>query len=473
MKYFYLILFFFISQFVYPQDKIELKRSDKLTGKTIDNQTVREATGNVYIVHGNVNVYCNSALQYIDQNKVELTGDVRIFQDTLSLFTQKAIYYGNDSKAICNGGVTLKDPNAVVRADGGTYYFNEAKAIFVGNVIIVNPTYTITSNHLTYLRNTEDSFAKKNVIVKTDSAIIKAENIDFYKRQGKTFAFQNVSIESDSSIITSDTLTDYSFEKKSIAVGNVSLNNLKNNVIVSGNYLENYERTKYSFIIGKTKLVQVENEKDTIFIYSDTMESFRQIPERYVAKDSVEVIRQNFFSKSGYAVYSKTLDSTEDKLSLFKIPIVWQDNMQLTGDTIFADIKDNKLHTIFANKIDELPDSKYSFLIIKNKDSLFADRFDQIKGKKIIVHFDSNKVKYVDVKTNSSSLYFLYEENKANGVNIADGMNMLITFDNEQKVDKVRIDIRPKGKYVPEVQLNTVVLELPGFKLRNDLPVRR
>lgn len=473
MKYFFIILILLIPQISFCQNNIELKRSDKLTGKTIDNQTVREATGNVYFIRGNVNVYCNSALQYIDLNKVELTGDVKIYQDTLSLFTQKAIYYGNENKAIFENGITLKDPNATINADGGTYYFNEAKATFAGNVRIDNPDYRITSTYMIYLRNTEDSFARDNVVVKKDSATIKAENIDFYKRQGKTFAYKNVSIEKDSSIITSDTLTDYSFEKKSIAVGNVEINNLRNNALIFGKYLENYEKTKYSFIRGKAKLVQIDKDKDTMFVYCDTMESFREIPERYIAKDSVEIIRKNFFSKCGYSVYSKTLDTTLEKMSLYRNPIVWQDNMQLTGDTIYADLKERKLQTIYSNKIDELPNSKYSFLILENRDSLFSDRYDQIRGKDIIIHFDSNKVNYVDVKKNSSSIYFMYEDRKANGVNIVDGMNMVISFDSEQKADKVKVEIRPKGKYVPEVQLNTVTLELPGFLVRTDLPMRR
>jgi hypothetical protein len=67
----------------------------------------------------------------------------------------------------------------------------------------------------------------------------------------------------------------------------------------------------------------------------------------------------------------------------------------------------------------------------------------------------------------------MYEDRKANGVNIVDGMNMVISFDSEQKADKVKVEIRPKGKYVPEVQLNTVTLELPGFLVRTDLPMRR
>jgi lipopolysaccharide export system protein LptA len=469
--FFVLILFCFAN--IFAQDKIELKYSDKLTGRTENGQTIREAIGNVHFVHGNVRVYCNRAFQYIESNKVELIGDVKIFQDTLSLYTPKATYFGNDGKAICEGGVTLKDPNATLRANHGTYFFNEAKAEFDRDVIIINPTYKITSDHLIYFRNTEDSYAKGNVIVVKDSTIIKAENIDFFRKQGKTNANKDVSIEQDSSIIYCDTLTDYSNEKKSIASGNVKLNNLRNHVLVYGEYLENYENTKYTFIKGNARLVQVEKEKDTMFIYSKTMESYRQVPEHYIAKDSVEVIRNNFFSKSGYAVYSKTDVKDFDKMSFYIKPIVWNDNMQMTGDTIFADLKEKKLQTISAKKIEGLTGSEFSFMIVESKDSNFLDRYDQVTGNNITIYFAEDKVKKVEVQKNSNSLYYMYDNKKANGVNISEGVNMLITFDDDQKVDKVRIEKKPKGQYVPEVKLNTVSLLLPGFNLRKDKPERR
>ena len=476
-KIFIIILFLFalfsFTSSTFSQDKIELKYSDKLTGRMENGQTIREATGHVHLVQGRVDVYCNTAYQYIDANKVELIGDVKIYQDTLTLLTPRATYYGNEGKAICEGGVTLRDPNATLRANHGIYFFNEAKAIFDKDVIIINPTYKITSDHLTYLRNTEDSFAKGNVVVIKDSTVIAAENIDFYKRQGKTYATQNVSIDQDSSIIYCDTLTDYSNEKKSIASGNVKLNNLRNNVLVYGDYLENYENTKYTYIKGNAKLVQVEKEKDTMFIYSKTMESFRTLPEHYIATDSVDVIRNTFYSKSGYAVYSKTQDKDIDKMSFYIKPIVWNDNIQMTGDTIFADLKEKKLQIIYARKIDELKGSEFSFMIVENKDSNFTDRYDQATGKDIIIHFLEDKVNYIEVNKKANSLYYMYDNKKGNGVNISEGMNMIITFDNDQKVDKVKIEKNPKGQYVPEVKMSTVTLILPGFNLRKDKPERR
>jgi len=458
-----------ISQMVFAQEKIELKNADQLSGKVIDGQNVREATGNVEFVQGNVKVYCNSATQFLDANRVELRGNVRILQDTLSLFTSKATYFGDDKRAISEGGVTLKDPNATLRAENGIYFFNEAKAILNGNVIIVNPEYRITSNELTYFRNNEDSFAKGNVIVTTDSAVIKADNIDFLKRQGKTYALGNVSIESDSTIITSDTATNFSGEKKSFASGNVKIVSLNNNTVISGRVLENYEKENYTIIKDKAELVQVEDNKDTLYISSDTMEAFRIKPEYYVATGNVEIIREMFLSKCGLGIYYRD----NETVSLSIEPIVWQEQLQVTGDSIYAELPNNKLQRIFVKKLSSVQNSKLSFVISSNEDEYFKDRYDQINGRDITLNLSNDKINLIEVEGNSSSIYFLYEENKANGLNKVEGEELYIYFDDDEKVSKIKVDTVPKGEYVPEALLNKINLLLPGFSLREDKPLRR
>lgn len=483
----YSTLIFYIGVYVFlllplneclSQEKIELKSADKLIGSTINGLSVREAIGNVYLTHKNIKVYCNSAIQYLDINKVELKGNVRILQDTLSLFATRAVYYGNEDRAICERGVILKDPNATLKADYGIYYFNENKAVFTGTVSIENPEYKIISNKLTYYRNTEDSFARENVTVTTDSAIIRAENIDFYKRQGKTFAFDKVTIESDSSIIYCDSLTNYKANRKSIASGKVTIVNPTRQTTIKGDYLENYEQTQYSFVKGNASLIKIETDKgnannvDTLFIYSNILEAYRGHQERYIATERVEIIRGLFSAKCEVAVYSKSTDDEYSNFYLRTKPIVWYDNYQMTGDSIFADIYKNKVKRIYAQKLD-IQNSEESFLITINKDPLFKERFDQIKGNNITIFFEDEKIKTVEVLKNAYSIYFLYEEGKANGVNFSEGEKIKILFGEEQKASRIIVINSSSGKYVPENLLYTVPLKLSGFNLRTDRPSRR
>ncbi len=450
------------------QEKIELKHADELAGKIIDGQNVREANGNVEFIQGNVKVYCNSATQFTDADRIELRGNVKIYQDTLSLFTSKAVYFGDDRRAVCEGGVTLKDPNATVNADNGIYSFGDAKAIFKGNVIIVNPDYKITSSELTYLRNTEDSFAKGNVVVTTDSSVIKADNIDFYKRQGMSIAVGNVAIESDSTVIAADSATNFSAEKKSFATGNVKIASLNNNTLIFGNAVQNFEKINYTILTGGARLIQVSNEKDTLRIYSDTMEAFRNSDEYYIARKDVEIIRDKFLSRCGRGIYYKK----KETISLSNNPVAWQDNLQMTGDSIYAELPNNKLHKIYINKT-KIENSAPSFLISQNKNPDFNDRYDQISGDSITMDFTDDKIDLVIATGSAQSINFLYDKEKANGLNKTEGNKLTIYFDAEGEVEKIKVDANPSGEYVPEQLLNTVSLTLPGFNVRVDKPVVR
>lgn len=473
IQYTCILLLVFLYNFAFSQDKIELKNADRLTGKVINNQNVREAIGNVKFIHGNVTVYCNTAIQYFDANKIELIGNVKIFQDTLALYTEKSIYYGNEKTAYCESGITLKDPNATIRSDNGVYFFNEAKAIFKNDVIIINPEYKITSDELIYHRKSEESYARGKVVVTTDSAIIYADNLNYYKREGRRFAFSNVKIISDSTIITSDTLNNYFFQKKSFASGNVRLESMKRNTVIYGDYLENYENKNYSYIKGKTRLIRVQKNKDTLFIYSNIMEAYRNPPEQYLAKENVEIINGNFFSKSGYLEYINASKDKPESITLLENPVVWQDVMQLTGDSICAILNDGKVKTVYVIKLNNLQDSRNSFLIITPDNEYFKDRFDQITGTDITINFEDDKISTVNVYKGSRSIYFIYENNKANGMNISEGEDMIIFFNNDQKVTRIRVEKDTKGQYIPEVLINTVEKKLPGFEPRTDKPFRR
>jgi lipopolysaccharide export system protein LptA len=429
------------AQFAFAQEKIELKNAKELSGKIVDGQSIREAKGDVEFVQGNVKVYCNSATQFISANRVELIGNVKILQDTLSLFTEKAIYYGDEKRAVCSGGVTLKDPNATIRSDNGVYTFNDAKAFFKSDVIIVNPEYRITSDELIYFRNSEESYATGNVIVRTDSAIVWADKIDFLRREGRTFARGNVKIDSDSTLITADTATSFQNERKSVASGNVKVTSLNNNTIVFGQNLENFGRDKFTKLTGNAALIQPEENKDTLIIYCDTMLSTRSSPETYVAKSNVEIIRNEFFSKCGEAMYFKEAET----ISLSKDPIIWQDDLQLTADSIYAELPGRKLQKIFAKKLSTKDKSVNSFAISKNSELRYSNRFDQVSGSTIKISFNEEKITVIEVDGNSRSIYFVYDAGRANGLNRIEGENLIIYFDAEEKVSKIKVTNEPKG----------------------------
>lgn len=455
---------FILTGRTFAQDRITLNHADSLVGKTINGEQVREALGNVSMTHNNVQIYCNRVIQYYDQNKADLYGNVRVIQDTLSIIAPSGIYYGNESKVVCPNGATLTDPKTTLKANWGSYLFGQDLANFRGNVRITdNASYTITSDELDYYRAVQKSYSRGNVKVVSDSSVIYADDIVYEKLIGISTATGNVKIESDSTVITSNKATYFDFEKKSIAEENVKIDFLSENAVVYGNYAENYELRNYSFVKGSAKLIQIDTEKeknDTTFIFSNLMESFRNIPEYYIARDSVKTIRNDFLSSSGIGYYFRDSSGQGGVITLAKDPVVWKEELQVTGDSIYA---------FFSEDIDDIYINKSAFALQQNPDA--ADRYDQISGVFMRINFLLNEINFIQVDTNAASIYFVYDKNGPGGANRSEGEIIRLTF-SEKKVNRVKITGMPKGTFFPEILVSPAELQLLGFRLRKDRPIR-
>ena len=373
-------------------------------------------------------------------------------------------YYGNESKVVCPSGATLTDPKTTLKANYGIYLFSQDLANFRGNVRITdNKSYTITSDELDYYRSVQKSYARGNVKVVSDSSTIYSDNLVYEKLIGISTATGNVKIESDSTVITSKKATYYEFEKKSIAEENVKIDFLSENAVVYGNYAENYEKRNYSFVKGNSRLIQIESKEgktDTTFIFSDKMESFRNKPEYYIAHDSVKTIRNDFLSVSNTGYYFRDLSGKGGVISLSGDPVVWNEDLQVTGDSIYAFFKDD-IEDIFINRS--------AFALQLN--SINAERYDQISGIFMHIKFSDSQVNYIQVDTNAASIYFVYDRDTPNGANRSNGEVIKLYFESK-KVDKVKILGKPEGTYYPENLVNLDELKLLGFRLRLDKPAR-
>jgi lipopolysaccharide export system protein LptA len=341
-------------------------------------------------------------------------------------------------------------------------------ASFTGNVKVYDGvSYTITSDALDYFRSVNKSYARGNVKIVTDSATIYSDSLVYEKLIGIATANGNVKIESDSTVITSDNLVYYEHERKSIADNNVKIVSLNNNAVVYGNHGENYEHKNYSFVEGNAHLVQIDEPanaggvQDTLFIYSRKMEAFRDKPEHYIAKDSVKVIRTDFYSSSGLTYYFKDISGTGGVITLSVNPAAWKENMQVTGDSIYA---------YFEKDINDIYVNKSAFAVQPNE--IYPERYDQISGVFMHMKFKDNQLNYIRVDTNAASIYYTYEDSIPNGVNRTTGEIITLYFKDKQ-VEKVKVIGMPKGTYYPENLINPSELLLTGFKLRKDKPERR
>ena len=366
----YLLLISLSAISIYGQNEDERITviGDSLVGKIVDGQSIREVIGDVHLKQGNVVITCDKAIQYLVQNEAELIGNVIAKQDSLTLKTEKGYYYGNLKKTKSTSGIILDDTQVILSADSGQYFFDEARAFFQTNVKLEDSASTLISDELTYFRD-----------------------------EDKSIAVGNVNIKDISNIILADTLTHFRKTKYSIASGEVSIRNLRDNLTIFGNHLEDDGQLKYTLIDENPVLMQIdttiskEDEAqtrvsiDTLLIKSKSMESFRSGTNMFKATDSVKILRGSFASVNDLTTYYRS----DEKIITDKIsenasrPILWYENSQLIGDSITIYLDEGQITNLVVDY--------NSFMLSQNKTHL--RRFDQTSSDSVDLYFLDNAKK--------------------------------------------------------------------------------
>lgn len=449
VKFLMLVILLFITDKVYSQqNELITVIGDSLVGKVIEGESVREVFGNVVLTQGNVIITCNQAIQYISRNQAELIGNVIAKKDTITIKTPRGFYFGNLHKTKSTSGVILDDKKVILSADSGEYYFNEDRAFFETNVKLYDTTTTLTSNKLTY-----------------------------FQKQNRAVAVGNVKIIDPENIIIADTLEHFRATKVTYAFSNVRIKNKKNNTEIFGEHLEDYRERNYSIIDVKPILIQVdttyithddstkETKLDTLFIKSTIMESYRDSTERFIATDSVLILKDEFASRNDLTLFYKD----KDKIMMNKIseesrqPIIWYNNSQLTGDSITIYLDGNKIKRLDVNNV--------AFMMSQNKN--YEERYDQTSSDSIKIYFTENKLREADFFGKVYSIYYLYDEETKNGLTKSNSTITKVIFENDE-VKEVKLYVNPASEYYPEKQVNgnENTYLLPGFVIMEDRPTK-
>lgn len=443
-----LLIICLFSVILFAQDNLIVIVGDSLKGMAVNGESIREVIGNVVLTQGNVKVTCDKAVQYISRNDAELIGNVIVTQDTLTIKTERGFYFGNLRKTSSNSGVTLDDKKVILSAKQGEYFFDEHRAFFKDDVKLYDTISTLTSETLTYYRNIDKAIAVGLVKIIDPENIIYADSLEHFRNKQKTYAFNNVQIKNNS-----------------------------NNIIVLGNRLEDDRFNKYTLIDSMPLMIQIDTSIvkdetgkeqitfDTLFISSKKMEVFRSDEDKFVAIDSVKIIRGLFSSINELTIYYQdsakivTYKKSEDIAQ----PVIWYGYSQLTGDSITI--------YLLENKITQLDIDGSAFMLTQNEN--FPERFDQSSSSSSKIYFSNNKVSRVEYFDNVFSIYFMYEENNPNGLIKANSKDAVIYFkDNE--VSDVKLLGNPGTEYYPEnlVESNERNFLLPKFNLIESRPTK-
>ena len=340
----------------------------------------------------------------------------KVVNGTTVLTSKEGYYYADTREAYFMQNVKLIDPEYTMATDTLLYNINESIASFVSPTTINDGRSTIKTKSGFYdMKNGTANFGDRPVIEDSNQIII-ADNIVYDKKTGEGHAYGNVIYRDTAqgvSILAGDTRFNNN-EKQVLATLKpvMIIKQDKDSIYVSAD-------TLFSSVMAyRGKTVDSVSKKDSLksgdsSIASATVDSaeltdtLKNISRKDLAgTDSIRFFRAyhnvRIFSDSLQGVcdslYYSSLDST---FRMYKDPVVWSNENQLFGDTIYLFTKNKK------------PDHLYvfenSFAISRTKENFF----NQIRGNRINGNFINGDIDYMRAKGNAESLYYLQDNDSA------------------------------------------------------------
>ena len=461
----------------------------------------RDDSQQVHIIHESINMWCDKAIHYGQENFIEAYGNVKMIQgDTINMNSKYIEYSGLTQLAFASGDVILKDPNSTITTDtlyfdrvkqqayyrtGGTvvkdssgtitskigqYYMDIKKYQFVEDVVLVNPDATIVSNYFDFYSDSGHAYLYGPSTITTEESVTYCEK-GFYDTETKIgYAVKKAKINYDNRIVEGDSLYFDNNISFASATNNIKVTDTINNSVVKGHYAEVFKE-KDSLFITKRALAITLQEKDSIYMHADTLMVTGK-PEKRITRAfrNVRMYKSDMSAKADSVHVNHEIGLTKfinisdiadaDAFSVKRKPILWNIENQMTGDTIH--LKSNPE----TEKLDSLFVFNNAFII--SKDTLDAG-YNQISGQRLIGLFNDNNDLYnVDIIKNAESIYyFRNDENELVGIDKSKSgrIKILITdreVDEVRKLNQIDGDIYPESKYPENEKL------LRGFDWRDD-----
>ncbi len=469
---------FFITN---AQKQIEIIHADDFIFDNNKHPDYGKLVGNVSFKHEGAIMQCDSAYQY-KNNKMDAFGHIKINQgDTLNLSGRTLFYDGNISRATIKHNVKLvdkhmhlttekinynlakdiahypkkgkiKDGENNLVSDKGSYHSKSHLFYFKGNVEVINKDYVMQTDTMIYNSKSKVIFFQGPTTITSEENIIYCEN-GWYNTQSNISQFQqDASISHKDFILKGDSIFYDRNKGYGKAISNINLIDTVNNLFITGNLGEYFEKTQNA-MVTQNALLNLIVDRDTLFVHGDTLKSTKTESTREIrAYNNVKCYKTDMQAKCDSLAYNLQ-DST---IELFNKPIIWSDKFQITADSIRLFVSDGKIKKMFLRQ---------NPMIISKEDSF---NYNQIKGKIMTGFFNNNKLHKIVVIGNGQTIFLAQNNKKENiGINTTDCSDITLFF-KENELDGITFHTKPAAIMHPMEKITEKEKLLKGFLWREN-----
>jgi lipopolysaccharide export system protein LptA len=450
---------------------------------------IKRLLGNVRMTHKNLTLTCDSA--YLDETINQFKGYSRVHiikADTLHVYARSLDYNGQTELAQLEGNVlmdngkeTLKAPRLdynmkeeiayyygggqvidstnTVESFWGYFYTKLDQFVFKEGVTLTNPDNTLFTDSLRYNSKTEDMSFEGPSEIFSDSNYIACERGKINSKTRISTFSKKVFMQAKQQNLRTDSLIYNQAGKFTEAFRNIDLRDTVENMIIRGEHLF-YDEPNNRFQVTEDVLYIMTGDKDSLFLHADTLVSSR---EETTKSRRIKAFRQVQFFRADIQGRCDSLDYlvVDSLIQLFKEPVIWADNNQLTADTLGIYLKEKG--------IDHLDLKSKGFMVTREDSTLY----NQIKGKMIRGFFKDDKLDRIVVTGNGESLFYPKDGEQIIGQNKAVSSSIRIAFA-EKRIDKIAFLTDPDSKLTPIKDLGIKDMYLEGFLwLEDKRPITR
>ncbi len=477
-------LLLFSGSVAQAQRKVELQEADSTYGGVRDGVRYRNVVGKVKFVQNETIIYCDTAIMYPENNRIEARSNVRILEgDSVTIVAGQLIYEGNEKIAQLRrnvvftklGQVTLYTDNLdydriqqearyfqggklvdstnVLTSEKGYYQVNTGMASFKRNVVGVNPDYTLKSDTLQYSTQTNIIYFRAPTELTDAEGNIFEYDQGQYDTRMKSSDLRLGEVETRSYFINAKRMLLDDLRKYYLGKEQIHLVSKEENVIIDGDDGYYDKANGVAKVYGNAVMKRPMGE-DTLYMRADTLvaiENEDPSKERILAYPNVRIYKNDLQGRSDSLAYM----NADSMIVFYSDPVLWTGENQITADTIEVEIHDNSIDKMYL--------TFNSFVV--SRDSI--NNYNQIKGRDMIARFRESAISRVDVDGNAESLFYALDETESYlmGMNKSISSSMRIHF-KLNKADNVSFFVKPDAHMIPPHELTADVQRLPGFSWR-------
>ena len=482
IKHGLLIIFSFWMLFTSAQEaaEISIEHADELRFNRRE-EGYQRLIGNVILKQDSTYLYCDSAHFYNEVNRAIAYSNVKMVSDSSTLTCLELTYNGNTKQGIAMGSVVLQSRNSNLFTDTlyfdratneaffncygalhregsritairGSYFMDDDRAEFADSVRIVDGTTRVQTDSLIHYSEKRRTFLYARSVIELDSSVIESDmaqldhDRDFYQFWG------SVDVNRPGTHLEGDSLIFDEAQREFWGYGRVSWVDSLENRGLESEFVHVNDSLDWAFATGQPILKLIEPQ-DTLFLSADSLflDGLSEEQRGFQAWHHVLFYRGDVQGRCDSMSY-RGLDST---MEMFRQPILWAEEFQITADSIRLHFKNAKPHQFHA--------TGHGFTVGQKSES----RFDQIKGRNITGYFNHEGALYeILVQGNGETIYFGKDESEdLVGMDRTECSSMRIGVENRELAN-ITFYNQPIGIFIPMREVDSTNEHLKDFEWR-------